>query len=92
MTHELNKKMSAFDLKITAQDVLPLKVFESKYFLEAINQVKLTKSICKDLKKLANTPSFCKAFMYLFWIFLGLKFRERTFGDMDHYNGKDEVS
>ena len=37
MTHELNKKMSAFDLKITAQDVLPLKVFESKYFLEAIN-------------------------------------------------------
>ena len=36
MNHELNKKMSAYDLKITAQDVLPLKVFDAKYFLEAL--------------------------------------------------------
>ena len=27
MSHELNKKMSAYDLKITTQDVLPLQIF-----------------------------------------------------------------
>ena len=60
--------------------------------MKALNQIKLTKSLMNDMKKLGSNPSFCKAFMYLFWIYLGLKFRERTFGDMDHYNGKDEIS
>ena len=30
--------------------------------------------------------------MYLFWIFVGLKFKDCTFGDLDHFNGNDETT
>lgn len=44
------------------------------------------------MKKVIKDKDFQKAFAYMFWVFLALKFRERNFGDRDHYNGMDSVT
>ena len=30
--------------------------------------------------------------MYLFWVFVALKFKSRSFGDLDHFNGTDKTT
>ena len=41
------------------------------------------------LKQLIKVQQFRKAYTYLFWLIVAFKFRDRTFGDMDHFNGRD---
>ena len=84
--------MSAYDLKITQKDSFPLQVFESKYLRDSLDSFQIRRHVRKDFKKLFKFQPFRKAFVYLFWIFMAMKFRNRTFGDIDHFNGKDEAS
>ena len=92
MANELVKRLSAYELKVTQKDDLPLKVFESEFLKKALDSFNLAKPTRKGIKRLIKIEKFRKAFMYLFWIFVGLKFRSRSFGDRDHFNSnKDEV-
>ena len=92
MSLKIYNKMSAYDLKITQKDTFPLKVYNSDYLKDALDSFELRHHIRKHFKKLFKFKPFRKAFMYLFWLFVALKFRDRTFGEMDHFNGKDSVT
>ena len=80
------KKMSPYQLKVTEHNVFPIKVFKSKFLVDALDSVEIPKKNRKCLKKLFREEEFRKAFLYLFWIFIALKFQARTFGNLDHYN------
>lgn len=83
--------MSPYEFKVTEMDVFPIKVCDSKFLNHALDSFSIVKPIRKNMKKLIKVPLFRKAYTYLFWLVIALKFRERTFGDMDHFNGKDET-
>ena len=92
IANDLVKRLSAYELKVTQKDDLPLKIFESEFLKKALDSFNLAKPTRKGIKRLIKIEKFRKAFMYLFWIFVGLKFRSRSFGDRDHFNSnKDEI-
>ena len=82
-------KMSPYEIKITRKDVFPLKIYQSMFLKEALDSFELAKPTRKSMKKLFVEKSFRKAFLYLWWVLLALKFKDRTFGDIDHFNGRD---
>ena len=92
MMLKIANKMSAYDLKISQKDTFPLQVFESHFLRESLDSFELRGHIRKHYKKLIHFQPFRKAFVYLFWLFVAMKFRDRTFGDMDHFNGKDNLT
>lgn len=92
MSHDLAVKISVYDLKVTKRDDFPLKIYDSDFLSEALDQLKVSKQTKSGLKKVIKDKDFKKAFAYMFWVFLALKFRERNFGDRDHYNGMDSVT
>lgn len=52
MNYKINNKMSAYDLKVTEQDNFPLKVFASKFLLDALDSFELSSHVRRDFKKL----------------------------------------
>lgn len=91
VSRKLANKKSAYDLKITNQDVFPLKIYGSKFLVSSLSNFDIANSVKRALKKLFKDAAFRKVYLYLFWLLIGLKFRERTFGDLDHFNGKDKT-
>ena len=92
MSSDMMKKMSPYELKITLEDVFPIRIYKSNFLREALDSLDLPKQTRKSFKKLFKVTAFKKAFLYLFWMVVAYKFRERTFGDLDHFNGRDEVT
>ena len=52
MSLKMNNKMSAYDLKIMFKDNFPLKVYESKYLRDALDEFELKGGARKDYKRL----------------------------------------
>ena len=77
---------------MTKRDEFPLKLYDSTFLVDALEQLKVLKPTRRSFKKLCKDSGFRKAFVYLFWIFFALKFRERSFGDRDHYNYQDPIT
>ena len=92
LTYELINKLSPYELKVTKKDVFPVKIYNSDFLEDALNLFEISQSIKKSLMRLFKDRTFRKAFMYLFWVFVGLKFKNRSFGDLDHFNGTDETT
>ena len=82
--------MSIYDIRVTKRDDFPLAIFESDLLKKALCKLKLHKNTRSDLKKLIETTCFKKVFLYLFWIFVALKFSQRFFSDIDHFSGRDK--
>lgn len=82
-------KINLYDIKVNHRDQFPITIYNSDFLKKALDKLKLPKKTRKLLKLLVKTTPFKKAYMYLFWIWAALKFGQRTFGDIDHYSGKD---
>ena len=67
-------KISAYDLKVTLCDSFPLQICDSSYLQEALDSFEIIKPVRKNLKKLIRVHTFRKAFTYLFWVIIALKF------------------
>lgn len=80
-------KVNPYNLKVTDETHLPIKLYHSNYLKQALGTFTIAKKIKKNLKKLFRLSRFRKSFVYLFWIFIALKFTDRTFGNYNHFNG-----
>ena len=89
LSSDLSSKVSVYDIKVTHRDIFPLKIYKSKILPKALDALRVPKKTRKCFKKLFKVKNFRKAVTYLFWMFMAMKFRERSFGDLDHYSGKD---
>lgn len=92
LTYKLIKKMSPYEIKITQKDVFPLKVYDSQFLKQALDSFEIVKPVRKNFKKLFLVKSFRKAYTYLWWVVFALKFKNCTFGDIDHFNGRDQTT
>ena len=84
--------MSPYDIKITQKDYFPLKIYDSEFLKLALDSFEIVKPVRKKLKKLILETSLRKAFTYLWWVIFALKFKNYTFGDIDHFNGRDKTT
>ena len=72
--------------------MFPFKIYESDVLKDALCSFELPKTLHKKLRKLFQDRTFRKAVLYIFWVFVALKFKDASFGDIDHYNGTDETT
>jgi hypothetical protein len=71
---DIMKKISPFEIKVTRNNVFPLKIYKSHYLRKALDSITISKKSRKCLKKLFKVEELRKAFLYLFWIFIAFKF------------------
>ena len=76
-------------MKIVRKDDFPLKIYQSDMLEDALSAFEIKNHMHKKLKVLFKDKTFRKAILYLFWVFVALKFKSCSFGDIDHFNGKD---
>jgi len=55
---------------------LPLKLLESNYLVKAVNNFSFAGKRNRILIHLSENILFKKCFVYLFWIYFGLKFKD----------------
>ena len=92
MAYSMLTKISPYEIKVNKKNVFPLKVYDSDFLRSALDSFELAKPVRKSLKQLILDRSFRRAYLYLWWVMFALKFTGRTFGDIDHFNGRDSVT
>ena len=72
--------------------MFPFKIYESDILKDALFSFELPKSLHKKLKKLFQDRTFRKAVLYIFWVFVALKFALRSVPSAAQHHGVvDEV-
>lgn len=81
---ELTAKLDPRDVRLTTPDGFPVRIYRSTYLRQALERFTLKPKVERALRKLVRLPEMKKAFLYIFWIYFAMRFRDGSFAVLDH--------
>lgn len=81
---ELTAKLDPRDVRLTTPDGFPVRIYRSPYLRQALERFTLKPKVERALRKLVRLPEMKKAFLYIFWIYFAMRFRDGSFAVLDH--------
>ena len=91
LTISLVSKIGLYEIKVTEQDRFPFLVYDIESLKQALDRYKLQAVTRSNFRALLRSDYFKKAFLYVFWIFMALKFKDHAFGNYDHFSPVDQI-
>ena len=77
-------KLDPREMRLTEPDNFPVRIYRSTYLRQALDKFTLKAHVRRNLAKLAKLPEMKRCFLYIFWIYFAMKFRDSSFAILDH--------
>ena len=71
-------------MRLTVPDSFPVRIYRSTYLRQALDKFTLKPHVRRRLSRLVRLPEMKKAFLYIFWLYWAMKFRDGSFAILDH--------
>ena len=79
----LQVRIDPREIQIKEPNEFPIRVYRSNYLLQALQKLLFTERIEAAIRRLIKLPEMKKCFLYVFWLYFGMKFRDRSFATLD---------
>ena len=79
----LQVKLDPREVFISDPSEFPIRVYRTNYLALALSKFTFSDRIENRVKRLIKLPEMKKCFLYVFWLYFGMKFKDRSFTTLD---------